>query len=47
VQPVIRPQRNRQAQSGLEDCEILPDSAVNDQGELIHFALLADAEHPN
>jgi len=29
TQPVIRPQRNRQALSRLEDCEMLPDSAVN------------------
>jgi len=44
TQPVLRPQRNRHVSSRLEDCEVLPDSVVNDEGELIHFALLADAE---
>ncbi|MCH81780.1 hypothetical protein A2U01_0002572 [Trifolium medium] len=33
--------------SRLADCEVLPDSAVNNEGELIHFALLADAEPVN
>jgi hypothetical protein len=47
TQPIMRPQRNRQAPRRLEDCEILPDSAVNDEGELIHFALLDDAEPLN
>jgi len=47
TQPFIRPRRNRQAPSRLEDCELLPDSAVNDEGELIHFALLANAEPVN
>jgi hypothetical protein len=45
--PVVRPQRNRHAPRRLEDCEILPDNAVNNEGELIHFALLADAEPLN
>ena len=47
TQPVLRPQRNRHVSSRLEDCEVLPDSVVNDEGELIHFALLADAEPLN
>jgi len=47
TQPVTRPQRNRQAPSRLKDCELLLDSAVNGEGALIHFALLADAEPLN
>ena len=31
----------------MTDCEITPDDAVNDEGELIHFALLADVEPIN
>jgi len=42
-----RPQRNRQAPVRLTDCEITSDDAVNDEGDLIHFALLADAEPIN
>jgi len=38
-----RPQRNRQAPSKLNDCEIIPDNTMNDEGDLIHFALLADS----
>jgi hypothetical protein len=33
--------------SRLADCELLTDSAVNNEGELLHFALLADAEPVN
>jgi hypothetical protein len=33
--------------SRLADCEVLPDSAISNEGELIHFALLADAEPVN
>ncbi|MCH84599.1 retrovirus-related pol polyprotein from transposon tnt 1-94, partial [Trifolium medium] len=39
-----RPQRTKHVPNRLADCEMLPDSAVNSEGELIHFALLADAE---
>ncbi|PNX86704.1 hypothetical protein L195_g042785, partial [Trifolium pratense] len=28
----------------LNDCEITQDNAVNDEGDLIHFALLVDSE---
>jgi len=42
-----RPQRNRQAPVRLTDCEIKYDDAVNDEGDLIHFALLADVEPIN
>ena len=31
----------------LTDCEITSDNAVNDEGDLTHFALLADAEPIN
>jgi hypothetical protein len=33
--------------SRLADCEVLPNSVVNNEGELIHFALLADKELVN
>jgi len=39
-----RPQRNRQAPTRLNDCEIIHDNVVNDEGDLIHFALLANSE---
>jgi hypothetical protein len=42
-----RLQRNRHLPSRLVDCVVLPDSAVNNEGELIQFALLADAEPIN
>jgi len=42
-----RPHRNRQAPVRLTDYEVTPDDAVNDEGDLIHFALLADAEPIN
>jgi len=42
-----RPQRNKQAPVRLTDCEITYDNAVNDEGGLIHFALLAYAEPIN
>ncbi|KAK2361452.1 secreted RxLR effector protein [Trifolium repens] len=41
------PQRTRQIPNRLSDCEVLPDSAVNEEGDLIHTALLADAEPVN
>jgi len=31
----------------LTDCEVTSDNAVNDEGDFIHFALLADAEPVN
>jgi len=31
----------------LTDCEITSDNAVNDEGDLTHFALLVDAEPIN
>ncbi|MCI66461.1 hypothetical protein A2U01_0087719, partial [Trifolium medium] len=44
IEAPVRPQRTRQAPTRLNDCEVTTDSAVNDVGELIHFALLADSE---
>ncbi|MCI18242.1 copia-type polyprotein, partial [Trifolium medium] len=44
VEAPVRPQRTRQASNRLNDCEVIHDNAVNDEGELIHFALLADSE---
>jgi len=42
-----RPQRNRQALARLNDCEVIYDNVVNEQGDLTHFALLADFEPIN
>ncbi|PNX79017.1 putative copia-type protein, partial [Trifolium pratense] len=42
-----RPQRIKHVPARLNDCEVTHDSAVNDEGELIHFALLADSELVN
>jgi hypothetical protein len=42
-----RPQRNRQPPNRLSDCEVIPDDAVNEEGDLIHMALLADPEPIN
>jgi hypothetical protein len=39
-----RPQRNIQAPARLTDCEITPDNAVNEDGDLTHFALLSYSE---
>ncbi|PNX76333.1 putative LRR receptor-like protein kinase [Trifolium pratense] len=47
VEASVRPQRTRHAPARLNDCEVTHDSAVNDEGELIHFALLADSEPVN
>ncbi|GAU33832.1 hypothetical protein TSUD_393400 [Trifolium subterraneum] len=43
-EPSNRPQRTRQVPNRLNDCEITSDNAVNDEGDIIHFALLADSE---
>ncbi|RHN38655.1 putative RNA-directed DNA polymerase [Medicago truncatula] len=37
----------RQVPIRLEDCEVLPDSVVNDEREFIHFAFLPHAEPLN
>ena len=39
--------RNRNPPARLTDCEVTSDNAVNDEGDFIHFALLADAEPVN
>ncbi|KAK2442743.1 putative mitochondrial protein [Trifolium repens] len=39
-----RPQRNIQLPRRLADCEIAPDNAVNNEGEIVHYAMLADTE---
>ena len=44
---LVRPQRNRQAPVKLTDCEITSDDAVNDEGDLIHIALLENVEPIN
>ncbi|PNY02360.1 copia-type polyprotein [Trifolium pratense] len=43
----VRPQRTKLVPTRLNDCEVTHDSAVNDEGGLIHFALLADYELVN
>jgi hypothetical protein len=43
----VRPQRTRQAPSRLNDYEVIPNYAVNDEGGLIHFTLIADSEPIN
>lgn len=45
--PKTRSQRPRQLLRRLEDCEVLPNSAVTEEGNVIHFGLLADAEPIN
>ncbi|PNY04319.1 copia-type polyprotein [Trifolium pratense] len=42
-----RPQRIKRVPARLNDCEVTNDNAVNDEGELIHFAQLADSEPVN
>ncbi|KAK2392639.1 putative mitochondrial protein [Trifolium repens] len=39
-----RPQRNIQMPRRLADCEIAPDNVVNNEGEIVHYAMLADTE---
>jgi hypothetical protein len=36
-----------QVPNKLEDCELLPDITVNDEGELLHVELLVNAEPLN
>lgn len=47
VEAIVRPQRIKQAPSRLGDCAVISDNAVNDEGDIIHFALLADFEPLN
>jgi len=42
-----RPTRTRVAPARLQDCEIIADIEVIEDGDFIHFALLADAEPIN
>jgi hypothetical protein len=39
-----RPRRNIQMPRRLADCEIAPDNVVNNEGEIVHYAMLADTE---
>ncbi|KAK2388316.1 hypothetical protein QL285_062010 [Trifolium repens] len=39
-----RPQRNIQLPRRLVDCEIVSDNAVDNEGEIVHYAMLADTE---
>jgi hypothetical protein len=39
-----RPQRSRVMPARLQDCEVTSDNQVNDEGELVHYAFLADTE---
>ena len=36
--------RQRQVPQRLNDFEMLNDGAINDEGEIVHFALLAESE---
>ncbi|KAK2454958.1 hypothetical protein QL285_002459 [Trifolium repens] len=39
-----RPQRNIQLPRRLADCEIAPDNVVDNEGEIVHYVMLADTE---
>ena len=41
---VLRPQRQRNRPERYSEYQTVPDHAVNDEGDLIHLALLADVE---
>lgn len=41
---VIRSTRVRQVPKNLNDYLIMPDSIVDSKGELVHYALMAEAE---
>lgn len=47
VEEIVIPQRIRQVPRRLGDCVVISDNAVNDEGDIIHFALLADSEPLN
>ena len=42
-----RPQRQRQMPARLQDCDIIADNEVNEGGDLVHLAFLADSEPVN
>jgi hypothetical protein len=42
-----RPVRQKQIPARLNDYEIMTDSVVNDEGDIVHFALLAETEPVN
>lgn len=44
TQTHMRSHRTRQVPNRLACCELLPDNAVSNDDDLIHFALSADAE---
>jgi hypothetical protein len=39
-----RPQRPRVMPARLQDCDVIVDDQVNDEGELVHYAFLTDTE---
>ncbi|CAJ2645977.1 unnamed protein product [Trifolium pratense] len=47
IHMIARTQRTKRVPARLNDCEVTQDNAVNDEGDLIHFALLADSEPLN
>ncbi|PNX57785.1 hypothetical protein L195_g050580, partial [Trifolium pratense] len=47
IHMVGRTQRTKRVPARLNDYEVIQDNAVNDEGDLIHFALLADSEPVN
>ncbi|GAU30308.1 hypothetical protein TSUD_385290 [Trifolium subterraneum] len=42
-----RPRRSRQMSARLQECEITQDNEVNEEGDLVHLAFLADSEPVN
>lgn len=41
------PQRNRNLPKRLEHFDVILDSAIDDDGELIHYAMIVNHEHVN
>ncbi|CAJ2634633.1 unnamed protein product [Trifolium pratense] len=44
VHPTPRPHRVTQIPRRLADCEMVPDNAVDNEGDIVHYAMLADTE---
>ncbi|MCI08950.1 retrovirus-related pol polyprotein from transposon tnt 1-94, partial [Trifolium medium] len=40
----VRPQRTKQVPRRLVDCEVVHDDEIGSDGELVHYAMLADVE---
>ncbi|GAU36961.1 hypothetical protein TSUD_57390 [Trifolium subterraneum] len=44
VEKIVRPQRTRAIPARLQECEVTSDNLVNDEGDIVHYAFLADTE---